>query len=586
MIRMYTHNSLPYDALQLFVDMLTSGRCRPDHFTYPFVIKACGGLSLLDLGVSVHGLTIRSGFGLDTFVQNSLVAMYMNCGEKNEARQVFDAMCERSVVSWNTLITGYFRNGCPEEAVMVFKWMMNAGVEPDCATVVSVLPACGHLKDLKLGELVNGLVDEKGLGNKMAARNALLDMYVKCGRMDEARLAFDKMDERDVVTWTTMINGYILNGDARNALEFCRLMQFEGSAGARPNSVTVASILSACASLNFLSHGRCLHGWAMRQKLESDVIVETALIDMYAKCNHVDLSFRVFLKTSAKRTAPWNALLSGCIHNGLARESIELFKQMLMEVYPNDATLNSLLPAYTTLADLQQGMNIHSYLIRSGFISRIEVATGLIDIYSKCGSLDSAHKIFNGIPEKDKDIISWSVIIAGYGMHGHGETAISLFEQMILSGVKPNEVTFTSVLHACSHAGLVDKGLALFNFMIGTSKTKPRGDHYTCIVDLLGRAGRLEEAYELIKTIPFKPNQAVWGALLGACVIHENVELGEVAAKRLFKLEPENTGNYVLMAKIYSAVGRWKDAENVRHMINETGLRKTPACSLIEVRNM
>ncbi|KAK9272813.1 hypothetical protein L1049_003191 [Liquidambar formosana] len=433
MIRMYVYNGLPYDVLQLFVEMLVSGRHSPDNFTYPFVIKACGELSLLSLGVTIHGRTFMSGFDSNTFVQNSLLAMYMNCGEKEAARRVFDAMQERSVVSWNTMISGYFRNGCAEEALMVFRWMMDVGVEPDCATVVSVLPACGYLMDLDLGRVVCGLVEEKGLGNKIAVRNSLVDMYAKCSRVEEARVVFDKMDERNVVTWTTMINGYILNGDARNALMLCRLMHFEG---VRPNSVTVISLLSACASLHFLSHGRCLHGWAIRGNLESDVIVETALIDMYAKCNYVDLSFRVFSKTSKKRTAPWNAILSGCIHNGLPREAIELFKEMLMEaIDPDGATLNSLLPAYAIIADLQQGTNIHGYLIKSGFLSRIDVATGLIDIYSKSGSLDSAHKIFNGIPKKAKDIVSWSTIIAGYGMHGHGKAAVSLFNQMDISYV-------------------------------------------------------------------------------------------------------------------------------------------------------
>lgn len=581
---MFVQKGVPLDALIVFVEMLSSGQCRPDNFTYPFVIKACGDLSLLNVGLVVHGKTLMAGLDLDTFVQNSLLAMYMNCGEKEEARQVFDAMSERSVVSWNTMINGYVRNGCAKEAMIVFSWMMDVGVEPDCATVVSVLPACGYLKDLVLGRKVHVLVEEKGLGKKVAAKNALVDMYAKCGSMDEAQLVVDKMGERDVVTWTTMINGYILNCDARNALALCQLMQFDG---VRPNSVSIASLLSACGSLCSLEYGRCFHGWAIRQRVESDVIVETALIDMYAKCKKIYLSLRVFAKTTKKRTVPWNAILSGCIHNGLAREAIEYFKQMLMEtLQPNDATLNSLLPAYSILADLQQAKNIHCYLVISGFLSSTEVATGLIDIYSKCGSLESAHKVFSGVPEKEKDIILWSVIIACYGVHGHGEIAVSLFNQMVQSGVKPNEVTFTSVLHACSHAGLVDKGFNLFKFMLENHKMSPRPDHYTCLVDLLGRAGRLDEAYDLIKKMSFKPNYAVWGALLGACVIHENVELGEVAAKWLFELEPENTGNYILMAKIYATAGRWKDAENVRHMMNEIGLRKTAAHSLVEVRNV
>ncbi|GMN42140.1 hypothetical protein TIFTF001_011344 [Ficus carica] len=583
-IRMYVHKGLHYDALKVFVCMLNEGKCRPDNLTYPFVAKACGELSLLDVGVSVHGCTLVSGFGLDAFVQNSLLAMYMNCREKGAARRVFEAMQDRSVVSWNTMISGYFRNGCVDEALRMFKWMIDVGVEPDSATVVSVLPTCGYTKNLALGREVHALVEEKGSGMNIKAYNALVDMYARCGKMDEAQVVFDKMGKRDVVTWTTMINGYILNGDARSALALCGLMQYDG---VRPNAVTIASLLSACGSLSLSTYGRCLHGLALRQKHECDVIVETALIDMYAKCKHMDHSFRVFARTSKQRAAPWNAVISASSYNGLAREAMELFKWMLMEaIKPDDATLNGLFPSYSILSDFCQARDMHSYVLRSGFLSSTEVATSLVDVYSKCGSLESAHKMFSEIPNKEKDIIAWSVIISGYGMHGHGEAAVSLFNQMVKSGVSPNEVTFTSVLHACSHAGLVDEGLRLFKSMLESRQVNPQTDHYTCIVDLLGRAGRLEEAYDLIKSMTFRPNHAIWGALLGACVTHENVELGEIAAKWLFELEPENTGNYVLMAKIYAAVGRWKDAENVRRMMSEIGLRKSPAHSLIEVRNI
>ncbi|KAK2997871.1 hypothetical protein RJ639_025068 [Escallonia herrerae] len=468
MLQMYTKNGLSSTALQLFVEMLASGHPIPDKHTYPFVIKACGDLLLLKLGASLHCLTVTNGFVSDTFVGNSLLAMYMNCGDKEASERVFSTMLERTVVSWNTMISGYYKNGSASEALLILKKMVEEGVEADCAT-----------------------------------------------------------------------------------------------------------------------YGKCLHGWATRQKLESDVNVETALIDMYANCKSMTLSFRVFRRTSKKRTVPWNAILSGCITNGLAREAIVLYKEMLREaVDPNDATLNSLLPAYSILADLQQAMNVHSYLVKTGFLSRVEVMTGLLDIYSKSGRLDYAHKIFDGISLKYKDIFVWSVIIAGYGMHGHGETALSLFSQMVQSGVEPNEVTFTSVLHACSHAGLVDEGLSLFKYMLKSHRALAHAEHYTCMVDLLGRADRLEEAYELIEQMPFRPNHAVWGALLGACVIHENVELGEVAARWLFEIEPNNTGNYVLMAKIYAAVGRWKEAENVRHMMNAVGLRKAPAHSSVKIGNI
>lgn len=584
MLKTYTKDGFYLQTLNLFVEMVNLGKCMADNYTYPFVFKAIGEEKLVGFGEVVHGRILICGFEKDSFIMNSLLSMYMNCGKKEEGRKVFDSMWKPNVVSWNSMISGHFKNGCPKEALWIFNQMVDDEVQMDLVTAVSVLPVCGFLKELEVGRRVYKLVNEKGWDNEIVVGNALVDMFAKCGSMEEARLVFDGMVQRDVVTWTSLVNVYILYGDLRTALRLCFLMVLEG---VRPNSVTLASLLSACGASKNLMDGRCLHGWAIRQELESDVMVETSLIDMYAKCNHFDHSLQVFKRTSRKKRVPWNAILAGCIHNRLGHEAIKLFKEMLIEVVkPDAATLKSFLPAYAIHADLQQAMNVHSYLIKSGLLSNCEIATAVVDVYSKCGSLDSAHKIFNGIPNENKDIYLWSVIIASYGAHGHGEIAVSLFKEMVEAGAKPNEVTFTSVLHACSHAGLVDEGLDLFKFMLRNHQISRQVDHYTCIVDLLGRSGRLDEAYDIIRTMPVAPGHAVWGALLGACVIHENVEMGEIAAKWLFELEPENTGNYVLMAKIYSAVGRWRDAENMRGKINEIGLQKAPAHSMIQVRNM
>ncbi|XP_058112390.1 pentatricopeptide repeat-containing protein At5g39350 [Magnolia sinica] len=581
MIRGYAQNGRSEDAVFMFDEMLSSGRQRPDNFSFPFVLKACADLSLLKLGMEIHCQAVVGGFGGDAYVQNSLIAMYMSCGEIEMARVVFEKMPERTVVSWNTMIAGSFKNGFSEEALGLFDQMRDAGVEADCATVVCLLPVCAHLKDLARGRRVHDLVDEMGFGSHLAVRNSLVDMYAKCGSLVDARRVFDEACEKDVVSWTAMIGGYVLNGFVHEALILSHLMM--QLSVIRPNSVTLAGLLSACAGSSSLKHGKCIHGSAIRHGLQSDVVVETAVIDMYMKCGCVDLGYRVFAKAS-RRTAPWNAILSGYNRNGLAREAIMHFKLMQMEeVYPDAATMTSLLPSYANLADLQQAMNIHGYLIRSGFHERVDISTALIDVYSKSGSLDYAINLFERLP--NKDIVSWSAIISGCGMHGHGRAAILLFNEMMQSGVEPNQITFTSMLYACSHAGLVDAGLHFFNSMVGNHHMKPRLDHYACIVDLLGRAGRLGEAHELIKTMPFEPNHAVWGALLGACVIHKDAALGEVAAKHLFELEPENTGNYVLLANLYASMERWEDVEAVRNMMSKRGLKKTPGYSSIEVRN-
>ncbi|URD98672.1 Pentatricopeptide repeat-containing protein [Musa troglodytarum] len=380
LIRGHAQSGLPLDALRLFARMVSLG-LSPDYFTYPFALKACADLSLHRLGAQVHGKSLASGFGADEYVQNCLIAMYMSCGDTNAATKVFDLMTARSIVSWNTVIAGCCRNGFAREALAVFDRMMDAGVGIDEATAVSVLPACAHLKDLRRGRLVQKLVDEGGFDADSSVRNSLIDMYAKCGCLEEATRVFDG--------------------------------------------------------------GQC-----------------------------------------------------------------------------------------------------------------------------------------------ERDVVAWTAMIGAYALHGRESEALALSHRMVESGVAPNEVTFTSMLYSCSHAGLVDEGLHLFDKMSNAHGVKPNADHYACVVDLLGRAGRLREAYELIAGMPLEPNHAVWGALLGACVIHENVELGELAAKRLFEIEPENTGNYVLLGNIYAAVGRWADVESVRSMMVRRGLRKAPGRSLVEARKV
>ncbi|XP_065006008.1 pentatricopeptide repeat-containing protein At5g39350-like [Musa acuminata AAA Group] len=581
LIRGHAQSGLPLDALRLFARMVFSG-LSPDYLTYPFALKACADLSLGRLGAQVHGKSLASGFGADEYVQNCLIAMYMSCGDTNAATKVFDLMTARSIVSWNTVIAGCCRNGFAREALAVFDRMMDAGVGIDEATVVSVLPACAHLKDLRRGRFVQKLVDEGRFDADSRVRNSLIDMYAKCGCLEEARKVFDGGQcERDVVAWTAMIGAYALHGRESEALALSRQMQ---SVGVRPNPVTMVSLLSACSALPSLAHGKCVHGSCIRLHLESDIIVETTLIDMYAKCSGTGLYLRVF-SSGSRRTATWNAVISGCSRNRQAEDAIKYYRQMLAEaVRPDFATVLSLLPAYAESADLKQADNLHGCLIGMGFTASAEVMTGLIDVYGKAGKLDVAWQLFGGL--QVKDLVSWSAIIAGYGMHGHAKTAIWLFDRMVKSGVAPSEVTFTSMFYSCSHAGLVDEGLQLFDKMSNAHGVKPNADHYACVVDLLGRAGRLREAYELIAGMPFEPNHAVWGALLGACGIHENVELGELAAKRLFEIEPENTGNYVLLGNIYAAVGRWEDVESVRSMMVRRGLRKAPGRSLVEARKV
>ncbi|CAO2820584.1 unnamed protein product [Amaranthus hypochondriacus] len=580
-IRMYSQTCSPIEVLKLYVDMIYSGYLLPDKFTYPFVIKACADLSLLKNGVALHGRAVISGFSSNMFVLNSLLAMYMNCGAVEFAKHTFYMMGERDMVSWATMISGFVKNGRANDAAMIFDEMIDVGAEFNRSAVISVLTACGHLEDLIFGRKVQRIVEENGLQDDLIICNALIDMYAKCGSMDEAKEVFDRMKEKDVVSWTSLISGYVLNGNSRRALEFFRVMYLER---VMPNSVTFVMLLQACGNLQAVKDGKCIHGLVVMQNLFSDAIIETALIDMYAKCNHVGYCFQVLMQSSQTRVASWNAMISACTYNGLASDAAYCFKQMLNgAVDPDAITFSSLLCAYADLGDEQQVFSIHCYLIKSGLLSETEVLRGLLGLYSKCGNLEYSQKIFDEVSLQHRDVSLWSTLIAGYGTHGHGETAAWLFKCMIQSGIEPNEVTFTCVLDACSHAGLVEEGFELFKLMLENCETSPSMYQYTCMVDLLGRAGRLQEANDLILTMPFKPNHAVWGSLLGACVVHQNIEFGEIAAKALVDLEPENPTIYVLLANIYASAGRWEDAENVRSIISNIRPEKTRGHSLVKV---
>ena len=553
-----------------------------DHLTFPFAAKACGGLRLRRHGRAVHCRALAAGFGGDAYVQNALVSMYSRCREVDAAEAVFGAMRSRTVVSWNAVIAGFVKNGRAERALEVFAKMVGGGGGLDRATVVSVLPACAQAKDLQTGRAVHRLAEGRGLGNYVAVKNALIDMYGKCGSLEDARRVFDEDKyDKDVVSWTAMIGAYVLNDHAGEALTVgCEMLM---DSEAQPNAVTMAHLLSACASLPSGKHAKCTHALCIRLGIQSDIVAETALVDSYAKCGHMKM-IEIIVEKGSQRTETWNAAISGYTYRKKEKKAIELFKRMIEEsVRPDSVTMTSALPAYAESADLVQAKNIHCFLLTQGFLGSAEIATSLIDVYAKVGNLDVTWELFKCLPEKD--IVAWTTVIAGYGMHGHAQTAILLYDKMVELGVKPNYITMASLLYSCSHAGMIDEGLRLFDAMQNIHGLMPNAEHYSCLVDMLGRAGRIEEAYCLIEDMPFEPSTSVWGALLGACVLHENVEFGEIAAKHLFELEPGNTWNYVLLGKVYAAADRWGDVQNLQRMIEKRGLRKDPGSSVVDAKS-
>eukprot|EP01018_Ginkgo_biloba_P030204 Gb_10726 [translate_table: standard] len=465
----------------------------------------------------------------------------------------------------------------------------------DFDTYVSLFQACANKKALAEGKEVHAHMLKNGFEQKVYLSTKLVSTYAICGSLVDARHVFDKMPNRNVFSWNAMIRGYIMHEQWEQALELYRQMQ---RADMKPDEFTFPVALKACTSLAALEQGRDIHDDIIRSGFESNVFVGSALVDMYAKCGKVENARQVFDKMYLRDVGLWTAMIAGYTQkeNWAAiiaghtqkencEEALKLFRQMQSAgVKPNSFTIASILPACAHLGALQQSKEIHDYVIRGGFELNVFVGSGLVDMYAKCGCIDVAQKVFDKMSRRNA--VSWNAMITGYAMHGHGEEALAVFHQMQQLGMKPDRVTFIAVLSACSHAGLLDKGWHYFNNMSQEYGIAPGIEHYACIVDILGRAGRLDEAHEFIRKMPLEPNAGVWGALLGACRIHRNIELGEHVADRLFELEPENAGYYVLLSNIYAAAGRWDDAAKLRIMMKDRGVKKKPGCSWIEINNV
>lgn len=500
-----------------------------------------------------YAYTFRNGTG----------SMYEMCSSVDNARLVFDKIYESDVFSWNVRIRGYARNGQYEEAIVHYVKMLCAGIQPNNFTFPFVLKACAAFSAMEEGEEIHNHVIKMGLESDVYVGTALINMYAKCGNMEDARTVFDKMSHRNVVLWTALIAGYAQNREAIKALNVFNRMQMKDI---KPDPVTIVSVVLACAHLKVLQMGEMIHGYIIRRGFESHVYVATGIIAMYAKCRSVRVARRVFDIMPNRSVASWNAMVTGYAQNGHANKALALFRQMQrVGMKPDSITMLCVLPECAHLAHLQSGEQIHGYIIKSGFESDAFVVNSLIDMYAKSRRIDIARCVFDKICRRD--LVSWNAMITGYAIQGLVEDVFSVFSQMQQAGMKPNDITFVSVLSACSHAGLLDKGWQYFDCMTKAYLIIPKVEHYACMVDLLGRTGHLVEARDFIKRMPLEPSASVWGTLFDACRFRGNIEIGQHVAEHLFELEPENAKCSVLLSNIYARAGRWEDLAKVITMI-------------------
>ncbi|GAB4843583.1 hypothetical protein Ancab_013548 [Ancistrocladus abbreviatus] len=502
--------SLNEEAVDMFVAMHHKGTQIGD-YAIPPAIKSCSALLAVELGKQIHSLAIHYGFESNLFVQTALMDLYAKAGDLGSARMVFDGILNK---------------------------------DPICC-------------------------------------NCLISAYSKCGDVSAARRLFNEMPKRTIVSWNSIISCYVHNGDHHEAMIMFERMQTEKF---QPNGFTLVSLLSICTQLGDLEMGLKVKKIIDDNNMLSNVIIATALIEMFIKCEAVDDARQEFDCLSKRDVVTWGTMIAGYVQNGRPGEAMLLFECMKNEqIRPNDVIIVSVLTACAQLGSVDAGERLGTYVETNGLVSSVYVASALLSMYSRCGNTRKARKVFDKMPEKD--VVSWNSMITGLAFNGKAKDAINLFEEMIEIGVKPDDVTFVALLTACSHGGLVDLGLKFFYRMLSVHNIVPKIEHYACIVDLFCKHGRLNEAYEFVSQMDVEPNIVIWGTLLSACRIHSNVELAQLAVKKLQELEPENSGNYVLLSNIYANSGRWQDALKVRNLMRDKKVQKMAAYSWIELED-
>ncbi|XP_027906152.1 pentatricopeptide repeat-containing protein At5g27110-like isoform X2 [Vigna unguiculata] len=576
----YTKNYMYVEALDLFEKFLHYPYLKPDSYTYPSVIKACGGLCRFLLGKMIHTCLIKTGLMMDIVVGSSLVGMYGKCNAFEKAISLFNEMPEKDVACWNTIISCYYQSGNFKEALRYFSLMRKFEFEPDSVTITTAISSCGRLLDLNRGmEIHEELINSGSLLDSFIS-SALVDMYGRCGHLEKALEVFEEMPKKTVVAWNSLISGYGLRGDSIPCIRLLKRMYNEG---VKPTLTTLCSLIMVCSRSAQLLDGKFVHGYIIRNRIQPDVFISSSLMDLYFKCGRVGLAENIFKSIPKSKVVYWNVMISGYVAEGKLFEALALFSEMRKSyVEPDAITCTSVLVACSQLAALEQGKEIHNLIMEKKLDNNEVVMGALLDMYAKCGAVDEAFIVFKWLPERD--LVLWTSMITAYGSHGQGYEALELFTEMLQSDVKPDRVSFLAILSACGHSGLVDEGCYYFSQMMNVYGIKPGVEHYSCLIDLLGRAGRLYEAYKILQRNPeTRDDVGLLSTLFSACRLHRNIDLGVELAKILIDKDPDDSSTYILLSNMYASAHKWDEVRKVRSKMKELGLKKNPGCSWIEI---
>lgn len=530
-------------------------------------------------GEQLHASAVKLGLFNVLSLQNQILDVYVKCRQHDAACRLFEEMHVRNVVTWNTLICGLIDFSSNREydfrlGFSALRMMQLESVNPDFLTFTGLLRASVEYNNMGIGTQLHCFIVKFGFLENCFVSNSLINFYGKLDAIRYARQVFNEAKYRDLAVWNAILSCYTLETSAREAFRIFSLIRLEGLTG---DEFTFSKLINTCAASGLLQAGKQIHGLIIKFSFAVDVLVSSPLIDMYAKNGLVDDAQRTFDEMPFRNLVSWTTIIMCYGKQGNGRETMRFLREMLRkDLHPDELTLSGILTSCGNVSATSEILQLHAYLVKSRLNTFLSSANSLICAYSKCGSIESASQCFNSVAEPD--LVTWTSIICAHGFHGLANEACEMFRRMLSCGIRPDKVTFLGVLSACSHAGLVHEGLQYFNLMANIYHIIPDSEHYACLIDLAGRSGFLEQAYEVLKSMPeFDPS--AMGAFVGACKVHGNSKLAEEAAESLFSLEPNKSVNYTLLSNMYAFEGQWVNVARVRKLMRERCENKVIGCS-------
>ncbi|CAO1947634.1 unnamed protein product [Urochloa humidicola] len=547
---------------------------------YSSLLQSCIGSNAFQQGKSVHHRIIVAppASPPDLHLSTKLVIFYSHFGDVAAARRVFDGMPHRSIVSWTAMVSAYAKNGRPREALELFALMVRSGARPNQFTFGSAARACAGARCVRSGEQVHACAAKGRFMGDMFVQSALMDMHLRCGSVADAGRLFVEMERKDVVSWNALIRGFVERRHYSDVLGLFSSMLRDAMV---PDHFTFGSALKACGAVSALSNVEIIHTCIIKLGYLDEKVVISSLIDAYAKCRSLSSARVIYDSMCEPDLVSSTALISGySMDKYHSEDAMKLFCKIHQEGSRVDGVLlSSLLAICANIASIKFGAQLHAYMCKKQPMGDSALDNALVDMYAKAGEFSDARRAFDEMPRRN--VISWTSLITACGKNGFGEDAVTLFDRMEEDGVKPNEVTFLALLSACSHSGLMNKGVEYFTSMMSKYGINPRVKHYSSAIDLLARGGQLDDAWKLVQKVNAESNSSMYGAMLGACKVHGNVPLGETAAKNLFSMDPESSVNYAVLANMYAESCLWEDARRTRKLLAETSRGKEVGCSVI-----